>query len=387
MRRAPLGRRGLLAAAIATAAAGPAPARPSGWAEALERHLRPLLARHGMPGMAVGLLAGGRRHVFTFGRAAPGDGPPVTARTLFEIGSVSKVFTATLAAWAEARGRLDLGAHPGRYAPALRGRPIDAATLRQLGTYTAGGLPLQFPDDVTSDAEALRYLAAWRPSAPPGTRRRYSNPSIGLLGHLAGQALGSDYTAAAEGALFPALGLTGCHIRVPAAAAGDQAWGLDAQGRPARVSPGAFDAAAYGVKASADSLLDFLAVQLEPEALEADLRQAIATTRTGLFRVGPMVQGLGWEQYPWPVPLTALLDGNSAAMALEEQPAHPLPGRGPAAPETLFNKTGSTRGFGAYLAFVPARRIGIALLANRNWPIPDRIRAAHAVLAEMAAGG
>jgi beta-lactamase class C len=55
--------------------------------------------------------------------------------------------------------------------------------------------------------------------------------------------------------------------------------------------------------------------------------------------------------------------------------------RGP----TLFNKTGSTNGFGAYAAFVPSRRVGIVLLANRNVPIPARIDAAHRLLREVTA--
>jgi beta-lactamase class C len=50
----------------------------------------------------------------------------------------------------------------------------------------------------------------------------------------------------------------------------------------------------------------------------------------------------------------------------------------------LFSKTGSTNGFGAYVAFVPDRRIGVVMLANRNLPIPARIQAAHAVLERLA---
>ena len=115
------------------------------------------------------------------------------------------------------------------------------------------------------------------------------------------------------------------------------------------------------------------------------MRRAVEATHVGYFKVGAMTQGLGWEQYSFPVTLETLRAGNSADMIYKPQAATALtPARAPDG-ATLFNKTGSTTGFGSYVAFVPARKIGLVMLANRNFPIPARIDAAHAVLEALTA--
>jgi beta-lactamase class C len=334
--------------------------------------------------MAVAVTVDGRRHVVTYGVASKERGTPVRKDTLFELGSVSKTLTATLASYAGALGRLSLDDRPGRFVPELRGSAIDDATLLNLGTYTAGGLPLQFPETVTSDDDIVPYLRQWQPEAAPGEQRRYSNPSIGLLGDITGRAMGGDFTAAMQDRLFPKLGLRSTYIDVPASQMRRYAWGYTSEGEPIRVSPGPFDAEAYGVKITATDLLAFVEANLRPEGLRGSLRRAVEGTHVGYFRVRDMVQGLGWEQHPYPISLARLLAGNSEQMILEPNAAKAIPS--PSVPDrpTLFNKTGSTNGFGAYALFVPSERIGIVMLANKNLPIPARVTAAHQVLEALA---
>lgn len=343
------------------------------------------MAQYDIPGMAVGVTVDGRQRFFEFGVASRQSGAPVSQHTLFEIGSVSKTFTGTLAAYAQVLGRISLDHHPGAYLSELAGSAIDTANLLNLGTYTAGGLPLQFPAEVTDDTQMVSYFRQWTPDAAPGRQRRYSNPSIGLLGHLTALAMNRDFGELIEAEIFPRLGLHRTYVHVPQAEMDHYAWGYNADDEPVRVNPGVFDAEAYGVKTSAADLLRFVEANIAPDALEAPMRDAVTETHIGYFQVGDMTQGLGWEQYPYPVPLDRLLAGNSAAMAMQPHPAQPLVPRATATP-ALFNKTGSTDGFGAYAVFVPEKRIGVVMLANKNYPIAARVSAAHAVLEHLSSG-
>ena len=82
--------------------------------------------------------------------------------------------------------------------------------------------------------------------------------------------------------------------------------------------------------------------------------------------------------------LERLLAGNSRTMIMEANAAASItPPQEPSGP-TLFNKTGSTNGFGAYVAFVPEKKIGMIILANRNFPNPARLKATHAILEQIA---
>ena len=144
------------------------------------------------------------------------------------------------------------------------------------------------------------------------------------------------------------------------------------------------DAQAYGIKSTAEDMIRFVQANIDPSRLAVPMQQAVAGTHTGFFKVAEMVQGLGWEQYPFPVALERLLDGNSTTLIIEPNAVAQLePPQAPTRP-ALFNKTGSTNGFGAYVAFVPQKKIGIVMLANRNFPIPARVRAAHAILEQLA---
>jgi beta-lactamase class C len=94
--------------------------------------------------------------VFDYGVASKATKQPVTRDTLFELGSVSKTLTATLASYAQIEGDLSLNDAVSRHLPSLDGTAFGKVTLLNLGTHTPGGLPLQVPDEVHNDAQLMQ---------------------------------------------------------------------------------------------------------------------------------------------------------------------------------------------------------------------------------------
>lgn len=341
--------------------------------------IEPLMEQQEIPGMSVAVLYKGRAQFVNFGVADLESRRRVTENTLFELGSVSKTFTGTLAGVMIRNGEIRLNDPVQKYWPQLTGEQWRPVRMLHLATYTAGGLPLQLPDDVTDQASLLRFYQEWQPEAAPGTLRQYSNASIGLFGSLM---VKGDYEQAMARNVFQPLRLTRTYITVPPSMMLDYAWGYK-NGQPVRVSPGMLDAEAYGVKSTARDMLTFMQANVDPNRLSsgnAVLRNAIRTAQARYFKVGTLFQGLGWEIYDWPVTADTLMGDSDNGVALQPRPAMLLNPVGPSQSASWVHKTGATNGFGAYIAFIPERNSGVVILANKNYPNPLRIKAAWQIL-------
>jgi beta-lactamase class C len=346
--------------------------------------IRPVMAKYNIPGMAVGIIVAGKPAVFSYGLASTETRQPVTHDTLFELGSITKTFTATLAAYAQVSGYLSLSDKTSKYLPSLRDSKFGEVSLLNLGTHTAGGLPLQVPDNIRNNDELMHYFQDWQPTYPPGTYRTYTNPGIGTLGLIAAKSMGQDFTALMEERLFPALGMKSSYINVPAAKMVDYAQGYTKEDAPIRMTVGVLSPEAYGIKTTAADMIRFVETNMNLLSLDHKLQHAITATHRGYFKAGVMTQDLIWEQYPYPVALKTLLEGNSSPVIFNATPVTEIKPPQEPQEDVWINKTGSTNGFGAYVAFIPKKRLGIIILANKNFPIDERVTAAYKILTSLA---
>jgi beta-lactamase class C len=200
---------------------------------------------------------------------------------------------------------------------------------------------------------------------------------------IAAKSMNADFVTLMDGKLFPELGMKNTYLDVPKTQTVNYAQGYTTTGTPVRMTPGVLASEAYGIRTSVGDLLRFVEANMRMLDLDGKLQRAITATHIGYYRIGAMTQDLIWEQYQYPVKLQDLLDGNSAKISLEANPAIAIDPPLQSRYDVLINKTGSTNGFAAYVAFAPERKIGVVILANKSYPIDERVTAAYEILTRL----
>lgn len=167
-------------------------------------------ARYPITGMSIGVsLDGVPVLVRGYGTADLANGRPATAATVYEIGSITKQFTAAAILRLAQRGRLQLDDPIGDYVPALAER-ARGVTLRHLLAHTSGLYSGPAVEDLTAPTtpdSTVQAVAAHAPDAPPGARYRYNNNGYQLLGLVVEAASGMPWARYLQEQFLAPLGL------------------------------------------------------------------------------------------------------------------------------------------------------------------------------------
>ncbi len=165
------------------------------------------------PGAALGIAwDGGESRQECHGLADIQANLPITARTAFDLASVTKVFTAAAVLLLEERGRLHTEDPVGRHLPGLTDPQRRPVTVRDLLWHTSG-LPDYLTMDTEGDAiplvpDTVREKAReWVRLASPGQSHEYSNTNYFLLAEVIAAASGDSYGEFVHRHLFETFGL------------------------------------------------------------------------------------------------------------------------------------------------------------------------------------
>lgn len=312
-----------------------------------------LLAEHPGLGAALALHAGGRTRTVVAGTANMRAGWPVTPDTVFQLGSVSKIYTAVALLQLVAPGLVDLDAAVARWVPEWQGALADercaAITPRHLLCHTSGLQSQHFEPYGRGDGALGRLAAALATDTlvhPPGRLFSYSNTGYSVAGRLLQVVTGLSWDDCIARFVCAPLSLRSTvtlpeDVLLHPAAAGSR---RDPDGRPAPVGTWYGSRAltpSGGVSATAAELVTVALAATGGDGagaldLGAELTAEMLAPQVGVLRAGTQAWGLGWT-------LFATDDGTP-----------------------LVGHNGDTPGQAAFLRVAPDRAVALALLVNRQ---------------------
>lgn len=256
-------------------------------------------------GLVAAFLDGDRRSVTSYGQSGSANHRPLDGDTVFEIGSITKVFTALLFADMVLRGEVAPDDTAKKYlpdslkVPDFQGAPI---TLLDLATYTSGlpRMPSNFapkdPNNPYIDYTAERlfdYLSDHKLGFKPGQHYEYANLGFGLLGHILERRAGKSYEELMVSRICAPLGMDDTRITLSSSMEQRLARGHNAGLTPVANWDFAVFAGTGALRSTANDLMKFLKVCIDPAdaPIAAALRMTLSERRV---RAPERDVALGW---------------------------------------------------------------------------------------------
>lgn len=304
------------------------------------------------PGIVVGIIDPQGQRIISYGHLNMAKADRIDGNTLFEIGSITKVFTALALMQLSEEKMLNLDDSIAKFlpptvkTPEFNGKPI---TLLTLATHTSS-LP-RLPDNLTPAdnqnpyadytlEQLYSFLSGYKLSREIGTKYEYSNLGAGLLGHLLSIKANVDYEALISKQITQPLQMQDTRIHLIPDQITRFATGHDQRNRAVPYWDLPTLTGAGSLRSSGNDLLKFLAanLDLQPSPINASLQK---THKIQQQADSPnMAIALGWHVFN--------LKGT----------------------EVICHE-GGTGGFRSFIGFSKTQRLGIVVLGNSESDVSD----------------
>lgn len=307
-------------------------------------------AMHRSVGIVVGILTPEGQRIISYGHLNQGDTRSLDGNTIFEIGSVTKVFTSLLLSDMVQRGEASLNDPVAKYLPDTVKVPERAGkqiTLVDLATHTSGlpRMPSNFtpkdpnnPYEDYSVEQLFQFLSNYQLPRDPGAQYEYSNLGGGLLGLALARRAGMDYGELVRKRICEPLGMEDTEIALTPELKARLAVGHDADLKPVENwDLGPAFAGAGALRSDANDMLKFVAANL------GFTKMPLAPAMAAMLNV----------RRPTDVP------GISVALGW-----HIFTARG----KDYVWHNGGTGGYRSFIGFDPKGSVGVVVLSNAETP-------------------
>lgn len=320
---------------------------------ALDKTVNSLLKPFMQPntvGVSIGVLKGDKKYYYNYGEAEKGSGIAPKQSTIYEIGSISKTFTATLLADAVSQGKIKLDDPVNKYLPdsvpavAYNGTPV---TILSMINHSSGipRMPNNFDfnagfDDPYKDYDNQKLFSFYKnfkPARKVGDEYEYSNLAVGTIGVILEKINGTNYEDLLFKTICKPLNMHDTREYLRTEDSVRFAKGYDNSQYAAPWNFKAFMGAG-GIRSTAEDMLLYAQAQLG--AAPPQLYKDIQLTHTPTFTKGNTTVAMAWH---------IIKPGND---------------------ELLFHN-GGTGGYRSYLAINPQKKFAVVMLSNTTISVDE----------------
>ncbi len=322
------------------------------------------MKQYQIPGASVIFYKNGQSFLLHLGYADKKRKKEINEHTLFELGSISKVFTCLLLAKELASGNMNLEDSCIEYIPSLKShKKLQSMTLEKLATHTSG-LSFNAPASIKSTRGLLKHLTCYKPIRREKTWS-YSNHGIELLRIALEESLEDSYNTILVSNLLLPLGMKPIGTKIPYQYLSRRATPYGKDGKQTIYWNHPFLEGSAALYASSSDMFLFLKAALGVADIDESLKEAMKITQTTHVSIKNGINyGLGWQinnlacLYPSYIPTNI---SNCPAQSIKKYDKA-YTGK------VLLDKTGTTNGFHAYIGVIPDEKIGVVIMINRTLP-------------------
>lgn len=274
----------------------------------VERVIRPYIQQENTVGVSIGIIYKGKFYRYGYGETEKGNHRIPNDNTIFEIGSITKTFTASLLAELALQGKCRLSDPVNKYLPdsiSLLQKNDTPVTLEMLANHTSGlpRIPLDLysvagslmndPYKNYNDEDLFSYLDSVRLQSTPGTHFDYSNLGFGLLGTVSEKISGLSYEKLLEKYICDPLGLRDTRTVLNEAQQKRFAKGYDRSGKAVNHWHFKCLAGCGAIRSSVNDLLKYLNAHLNDKP-STELNKGFRLCEQPTFNIVNGRIGLAW---------------------------------------------------------------------------------------------
>ena len=341
----------------------------------IDTKAKEIMSKNQINGIAIAIINNNKVEYCNYGYTDKIKKAPITNKSIFEIASVTKTFTAQMASIAASNNKLDLDASVTKYIPELAANEsYIKINNKELLSHVAG-LPFKYKDTFT-ESELLATAIQNKPTHSPESYYQYSNLSITLASISLTKIYHTNYENLLKKLVLNPLGMKYTSMHVSPKNQNLIVTGYGKDNNPAKLMTMGITRSAAGLKSNTYDLAKYLQFHMNEENSQSkNVLEIVHKNYYCLYKDGTYQQ-LTWEYHPMNALSEEFLPNANYANMLEPRE---IQSTCKTTENGFIDKTGNSPGMSSYIGYIKDRGVGVVILSSRGYQ-PDVVNLGRYIL-------